>query len=258
MQETLDSEAYFVEQAGFTDLVAKLGLKKRFHHAFRCRRIDLYSGLIITFPFGQVADPNKVLSFNFGYPVTTFGLTTGLDILLKRDLSAGLGFLWNFGYEAEELRRVSIGKEPAALSPLKSRVTCVVGQTYTINPYVQWKNVFTDRLDARISFVHTRHLGDKLFQLSNTYGTPSPIVRAGVPFSNSLLDTKQAMEVLQKAEKYTCWKTNFLELKMNYRTGSLADAESNKTNIFFAYQRPFDPENAIKHHRFTVGASINF
>jgi len=279
MQKDLGFDTYLSRQVGLTDIICRVGFKKCFYKALRCKRIDLYSGLIFTLPTGQKANSNKALSFDFGYPSSTIGFFSGIDALLRRDLSVGLGFSMNFGYDAYQIRRIPIQFEPAQLSPLLANVFTRYGKTYSITPYIQWKNVFMERLDVRVGFAYSEHLQDSYYLGDNDLKFVSPIIK------NTNLDkmyvSEEQEKYLSKDEKkekmekeiesrksiafkqealqrFTAWDNRFVELKMNYRLGNTQIAEAGTVNCFFALQKPFDSKNAIKNYRITLGMNMIF
>lgn len=252
LQGALDSNTYISHQQGMSDLIATLGLSKRIEYALKCKRIDIFGGLILSLPTGVKSSTTDTLSVDFGFPKITLGVLAGIDILLKQTMSMGVNYTYNFGYTNSRDQRVAIGKEPAMLSPLVGLITTKYGSTYTINPYMEWRNVFMERLDAKIGYSFTSHNKDKLFSNDELVNKLSNSVRVNGGNVNG------SFEVFNNAEKFTSWNSQFAELKINYRLGSLHDAEEGKKSIFLSYQHPFDGSNSIRQQKLALGLNFNF
>lgn len=252
MHNDLGFNTYSSNQSGISDISLKIGLKKCFIDSpLKSKRVDVYSGLIFTLPSGQKAKQNESLSFNFGYPVPTIGVIGGIDILLKRDLSVGCGFLYNFGYKAIEEKRIPIGSEPVQVSPLISKCLSKYGSTFSCTPNIKWKNALVDRLDIRIGLAYTIHNKDFTAEVKNPLKIIPGTSRASSGFNAKLNE-------LIIFEDFSKWETRLVELKLNYRLGNCEDAEKGSSNLFAAFQKPFDGLNIIKNYKLSIGFNYNF
>ncbi len=252
IQADMDFDTHFSKQKGFTDINVTLGLRKRMVDVCRCKRIDLFSGLVISLPTGQKADPNNILSFNFGQQATTVNLLMSADILLKHDFAVGIATLINFGYDSIEKRRVAIGDETSIFSPFMSKVKIENGSTVSVSPYFKCKDLFMENLDLRIAYTYTSHGPDRMYNME-----PAPLFESKEIRGVS---NRQSKDSLWLAEKYTTWATRIFEFRFDYRfNGTSSDlAVSHPTNIFLSYQLPFNGYNTLSHKKVTVGFNINF
>lgn len=252
MHNDLGFNTYSSNQSGVNDISIKLGLKKCFIDSpLKSKRVDVYSGLIFTLPSGQKAKQNESLSFNFGYPVPTIGVIGGIDILLKRDLSVGCGFLYNFGYKALEEKRIAIGAEPVQLSPLVSKGLSKHGSTFSCTPNIKWKNALIERLDVRLGLAYTLHNKDFTVEGSNSLKIIPGTARAKSGYNAKINE-------LLMFEDFSKWETRLVELKLNYRLGNCEDAEKGNSNLFVSFQKPFDGFNIIKNYKLSAGFNYNF